>query len=190
MRSHPVRGPQTKRILQRLPMKSLEQRDTRGAASPVRSCASWTRSPSPSTSRRPPRRSSSRRRWRRCPTRPCCSPWRYRSSEARWPSTSHPHPLTGYGMASGVPPHLELKARPKLGEREVTLAHVTDWIEKKLDQEFQKIFVMPNMDDLWLTIMHSAMDPRSFGTPSTSTADTTQRETEPSEAEGGATNGI
>lgn len=30
-----------------------------------------------------------------------------------------------------------LKARPKLGEREVTLAHVTDWIEKKLDQEFQ-----------------------------------------------------
>lgn len=35
------------------------------------------------------------------------------------------------------PPHLELKARPKLGEREVTFAHVTDWIEKKLDQEFQ-----------------------------------------------------
>uniref|UniRef100_A0A4W5QVR9 Testis expressed 2 n=1 Tax=Hucho hucho TaxID=62062 RepID=A0A4W5QVR9_9TELE len=70
-----------------------------------------------------------------------------------------------YGFRS--PPHLELKARPKLGEREVTLAHVTDWIEKKLDQEFQKIFVMPNMDDLWLTIMHSAMDPRSFGTPST-----------------------
>ncbi|XP_014032936.1 testis-expressed protein 2 [Salmo salar] len=93
-----------------------------------------------------------------------------------------------YGFRS--PPHLELKARPKLGEREVTLAHVTDWIEKKLDQEFQKIFVMPNMDDLWLTIMHSAMDPRSFGTPSTSTADTTQRETEPSETEGGASNGI
>lgn len=40
-----------------------------------------------------------------------------------------------YGFRS--PPHLELKARPKLGEREVTLAHVTDWIEKKLDQEFQ-----------------------------------------------------
>ena len=40
-----------------------------------------------------------------------------------------------YGFRT--PPHLELKARPKLGEREVTLAHVTDWIEKKLDQEFQ-----------------------------------------------------
>lgn len=63
------------------------------------------------------------------------------------------------------PPHLELKARPKLGEREVTLAHVTDWIEKKLDQEFQKIFVMPNMDDVWLTIMHSAMDPRTASGP-------------------------
>ncbi|KAL6110619.1 tex2 [Pungitius sinensis] len=62
------------------------------------------------------------------------------------------------------PPHLALKARPKLGEREVTLAHVTDWIEKKLDQEFQKIFVMPNMDDVWLTIMHPAMDPRTGGT--------------------------
>ncbi|XP_038570328.1 testis-expressed protein 2-like isoform X2 [Micropterus salmoides] len=68
-----------------------------------------------------------------------------------------------YGFRT--PPHLELKARPKLGGREVTLAHVTDWIEKKLDQEFQKIFVMPNMDDVWLTIMHSAMDPRTAGGP-------------------------
>lgn len=25
----------------------------------------------------------------------------------------------------------------------------------------QKIFVMPNMDDVWLPIMHSAMDTRS-----------------------------
>ncbi|XP_052396130.1 testis-expressed protein 2 isoform X1 [Carassius gibelio] len=64
-----------------------------------------------------------------------------------------------YGFKS--PPHLELKARPKLGEREVTFAHVTDWIENKLNQEFQKIFVMPNMDDVWLPIMHSAMDTRS-----------------------------
>ncbi|XP_075034200.1 testis-expressed protein 2 isoform X2 [Mixophyes fleayi] len=64
-----------------------------------------------------------------------------------------------YGFRT--PPHLELKARPKLGEREVTLAHVTEWIEKKLEQEFQKIFVMPNMDDVYVTIMHSAMDARS-----------------------------
>lgn len=59
------------------------------------------------------------------------------------------------------PPYIELKARPKLGEREVTLVHVTDWIEKKLEQEFQKVFVMPNMDDVYIPIMHSAMDPRS-----------------------------
>lgn len=64
-----------------------------------------------------------------------------------------------YGFRSA--PHLELKARPKLGERKVTFAHVTDWIENKLNQEFQKIFVMPNMDDVWLPIMHSAMDTRS-----------------------------
>ncbi|XP_018430407.1 PREDICTED: testis-expressed sequence 2 protein [Nanorana parkeri] len=59
------------------------------------------------------------------------------------------------------PPHLELKARPKLGERLVTLGHVTEWIEKKLEQEFQKIFVMPNMDDVYVTVMHSATDSRS-----------------------------
>ncbi|XP_070596465.1 testis-expressed protein 2 isoform X2 [Erythrolamprus reginae] len=63
------------------------------------------------------------------------------------------------------PPYLELKARPKLGEREVTLVHVTEWIEKKLEQEFQKIFVMPNMDDLYIPLMHSVMDPRSSMTP-------------------------
>ncbi|KAL7989624.1 hypothetical protein Chor_012290 [Crotalus horridus] len=63
------------------------------------------------------------------------------------------------------PPYLELKARPKLGEREVTLVHVTEWIEKKLEQEFQKIFVMPNMDDVYIPLMHSVMDPRSSMCP-------------------------
>ncbi|KAL6102884.1 tex2 [Pungitius sinensis] len=77
-----------------------------------------------------------------------------------------------YGFRS--PPHLELKARPKLGEREVTLVHVTDWIEKKLDQEFQKIFVMPNMDDIWLPIMHSAMDTRSNANSVTVTNETSK----------------
>lgn len=72
-------------------------------------------------------------------------------------------------------PHLELKARPKLGEREVTLAHVTDWIEKKLKQEFQKIFVMPNMDDVYISIMHSAMDPRSTSVYNEPVADAADR---------------
>ncbi|XP_043923991.1 testis-expressed protein 2 isoform X2 [Protopterus annectens] len=78
-----------------------------------------------------------------------------------------------YGFRN--PPHLELKARPKLGEREVTLAHVTDWIEKKLKQEFQKIFVMPNMDDVYISIMHSAMDPRSTSVYSEPVADAADR---------------
>ncbi|XP_034449663.1 testis-expressed protein 2 isoform X1 [Hippoglossus hippoglossus] len=85
-----------------------------------------------------------------------------------------------YGFRS--PPHLELKARPKLGEREVTLVHVTDWIEKKLNQEFQKIFVMPNMDDVWLPIMHSAMDTRSNANLVTVTNDAL-KDPEPEESE-------
>ncbi|XP_072224498.1 testis-expressed protein 2 isoform X2 [Leuresthes tenuis] len=85
-----------------------------------------------------------------------------------------------YGFRS--PPHLELKARPKLGEREVTLVHVTEWIEKKLDQEFQKIFVMPNMDDIWLPIMHSAMDTRSNANLMTVTSDAL-KDPEPEESE-------
>uniref|UniRef100_H2UXU3 Testis expressed 2 n=1 Tax=Takifugu rubripes TaxID=31033 RepID=H2UXU3_TAKRU len=85
-----------------------------------------------------------------------------------------------YGFRS--PPHLELKARPKLGEREVTLAHVTDWIERKLDQEFQKIFVMPNMDDVWLPIMHSAMDTRSNASLAPVTNDAS-KDPEPAESD-------
>ncbi|KAF7221001.1 testis-expressed protein 2 isoform X1 [Nothobranchius furzeri] len=85
-----------------------------------------------------------------------------------------------YGFRS--PPHLELRARPKLGEREVTLVHVTEWIEKKLDQEFQKIFVMPNMDDIWLPIMHSAMDTRSNANLVTLTNDDL-KDPEPQESE-------
>ena len=34
-------------------------------------------------------------------------------------------------------PLLSLIARPKLGERNVRLTHVTDWIEYKLKQEFK-----------------------------------------------------
>ncbi|KFO20867.1 Testis-expressed sequence 2 protein [Fukomys damarensis] len=59
------------------------------------------------------------------------------------------------------PPHVELKAQPKLRERQVTLVRVTDWIEKKLEQEFQKVLVMPHTHDVYIPIMHSAMDPCS-----------------------------
>ncbi|AWP18863.1 DUF2404 domain containing protein [Scophthalmus maximus] len=56
------------------------------------------------------------------------------------------------------PPRLDLHVRPMLGEREVTFTHVTEWIEKKLQCEFQKVLVMPNMDDLYLPLMTSGLE--------------------------------
>ncbi|NWX13549.1 TEX2 protein, partial [Aegotheles bennettii] len=70
-----------------------------------------------------------------------------------------PPPTDRVWYSFRVPPQLELKVRPKLGEREVTFLHVIEWIEKKLQHEFQKILVMPNMDDLIIPIMHSGLEP-------------------------------
>ncbi|NWH46505.1 TEX2 protein, partial [Fregata magnificens] len=70
-----------------------------------------------------------------------------------------PPPTDRVWYSFRLPPQLELKVRPKLGEREVTFLHVTEWIEKKLQHEFQKILVMPNMDDLIIPIMRSGLDP-------------------------------
>ncbi|NXL42596.1 TEX2 protein, partial [Podilymbus podiceps] len=70
-----------------------------------------------------------------------------------------PPPTDRVWYSFRVPPQLELKVRPKLGEREVTFLHVTEWIEKKLQHEFQKILVMPNMDDLLIPIMCPGLDP-------------------------------
>ncbi|KAK7918971.1 hypothetical protein WMY93_010255 [Mugilogobius chulae] len=55
-------------------------------------------------------------------------------------------------------PKLDLHVRPKLGEREVTFCHVTEWIEKKLQEEFQKVFVFPNMDDICVPLMHCGLE--------------------------------
>ncbi|XP_035195907.1 testis-expressed protein 2-like isoform X1 [Oxyura jamaicensis] len=71
-----------------------------------------------------------------------------------------PPPTDRVWYSFRVPPQLELKVRPKLGEREVTFLHVIEWIEKKLQHEFQKILVMPNMDDLIVPIMNSGLDPQ------------------------------
>ena len=43
--------------------------------------------------------------------------------------------LSRYGFRGN--PQLWLVAKPKVGEREVTVSHITDWIEKKLSHEFQ-----------------------------------------------------
>ncbi|XP_028413204.1 testis-expressed protein 2-like [Dendronephthya gigantea] len=55
-------------------------------------------------------------------------------------------------------PLLSLIARPKLGERNVRLTHVTEWIEYKLKQEFKNMFVLPNMEDLTIRIMDSGFE--------------------------------
>lgn len=52
-------------------------------------------------------------------------------------------------------PELTLKALPKMGDREVNLSHVTDWIERKLAEEFRKILVIPNMEDIVLPVLKS-----------------------------------
>ncbi|XP_067390202.1 testis-expressed protein 2-like [Emydura macquarii macquarii] len=74
-----------------------------------------------------------------------------------------PPPTDRIWYSFRIPPQLELKVHPKLGEREVTFIHVTEWIERKLQHEFQKILVMPNMDDLLIPIMHSSLEPQPPG---------------------------
>ncbi|XP_042361040.1 testis-expressed protein 2-like isoform X2 [Plectropomus leopardus] len=69
-----------------------------------------------------------------------------------------PPPTDRIWYSFRVPPRLDLHVRPTLGEREVTFTHVTEWIEKKLQCEFQKVLVMPNMDDLYLPLMASGLD--------------------------------
>jgi len=55
-------------------------------------------------------------------------------------------------------PDLVLSARPKLGEHEVSISHVTDIIERKLRAEFAKVLVMPNMDDLVIPVLMANID--------------------------------
>ncbi|BFZ17661.1 hypothetical protein BsWGS_20700 [Bradybaena similaris] len=50
-------------------------------------------------------------------------------------------------------PHLRLSAKPQVGERAITITHIIEWIEKKLAIEFQRVFVIPNMDDLIIPIL-------------------------------------
>ncbi|XP_034566857.1 testis-expressed protein 2-like [Notolabrus celidotus] len=69
-----------------------------------------------------------------------------------------PPPTDRIWYSFRVPPRLDLHVRPTLGEREVTFTHVTEWIERKLQCEFQKVLVMPNMDDLYLPLMTSGLD--------------------------------
>ncbi|CAH1135926.1 unnamed protein product [Ceutorhynchus assimilis] len=50
-------------------------------------------------------------------------------------------------------PELILTACPIVGDRNVTYTMVTSWIEKKMMQEFQKVMVIPNMEDFLVPVM-------------------------------------
>ncbi|XP_076756863.1 uncharacterized protein LOC143426977 isoform X1 [Xylocopa sonorina] len=45
-------------------------------------------------------------------------------------------------------PKVSLTVKPAVGERTVNIVYVTKWIEAKLLREFEKLVVLPNMDDL------------------------------------------
>ncbi|KAM8825551.1 testis-expressed protein 2-like [Synchiropus picturatus] len=74
-----------------------------------------------------------------------------------------PPPTDRIWYSFQTPPRLDLHVRPMLGEREVTFTHVTEWIETKLKCEFQKVFVMPNMDDIYLPLMTSGLEHPTSG---------------------------
>lgn len=55
-----------------------------------------------------------------------------------------------YGFKSV--PKIALTVQPTLGERTVNIVYVSKWIENKLLREFEKLVVLPNMDDLVLPL--------------------------------------
>uniref|UniRef100_A0A667YXZ6 SMP-LTD domain-containing protein n=1 Tax=Myripristis murdjan TaxID=586833 RepID=A0A667YXZ6_9TELE len=62
-----------------------------------------------------------------------------------------PPPTDRIWYSFQVPPRLDLRVRPMLGEREVTFTHVTEWIERKLQCEFQ---VSPSVSQCFFPIPH------------------------------------
>lgn len=49
-------------------------------------------------------------------------------------------------------PKISITVTPAVGERIVNIGYVTKWIETKLLREFEKIVVLPNMDDLIISL--------------------------------------
>ncbi|XP_064627128.1 testis-expressed protein 2-like isoform X2 [Lineus longissimus] len=65
-----------------------------------------------------------------------------------------PPPTDRFWYGFRTNPRLWLSAKPQVGERAISVTHITDWIEKKLALEFQKVLVLPNMDDLPIPVMN------------------------------------
>lgn len=49
-------------------------------------------------------------------------------------------------------PRIILTAKPAVGEMAVNIGYVTKWIETKLLKEFERVVVLPNMDDLLINL--------------------------------------
>lgn len=49
-------------------------------------------------------------------------------------------------------PKINLAAKPALGETQVNIVYITNLIENKLLKEFEKLVVLPNMDDLMIAL--------------------------------------
>lgn len=49
-------------------------------------------------------------------------------------------------------PRISITVTPAVGERILNIGYVTKWIETKLLREFEKIVVLPNMDDLVISL--------------------------------------
>lgn len=63
--------------------------------------------------------------------------------------------LTNYVFRSrfSTNPQLVLKARPAVGARALRFAHISNWIEQKLTKEFEKVLVLPNMEDIIIDVL-------------------------------------
>ena len=65
-----------------------------------------------------------------------------------------PQPSDRLWYGFKTPPELVMMAQPHLGERNLDyLPFLSDFIQKKLYALFEKVFVLPNMDDLVVPIM-------------------------------------
>ncbi|BES98417.1 Testis expressed 2 [Nesidiocoris tenuis] len=60
-----------------------------------------------------------------------------------------------YGFKPNV--EINMHAKPVFGETNINMHYITSMIEKTLRSEFQKVLVMPNMDDLVIPLMNKEM---------------------------------
>ncbi|XP_045497711.1 testis-expressed protein 2 isoform X1 [Colias croceus] len=62
-----------------------------------------------------------------------------------------PHDRIWIGFRTN--PQIVLKARPAFGARTLRFANISNWIEQKLLKEFEKVLVLPNMEDFIIDVM-------------------------------------